>query len=305
VQPDLENLEARIDKDRRERENDLLAFLLLLFARARDHVYAALRVGASPLDAARDVLLGNPALGIIGGAPGLARHLVAADVAGYRRTTLVVPEMANAPKPPPIIRPGHEPMIPPPPPPRKPNGYVPGTDYGSYARQSMAQTLGTLNRKLLPAVARAAGQGWRKQQDAARDVFTGEGYVESATSKSWLAETQAVTLTGVAWNGGWFAGFQRPEVREQLKGFRFSATLDSRTTDVCRACDGVKVPTGSPWLQTRTPPLHFNCRSVLLPIFRDFEPTADVPWTPWPASGFGHAPAITVGLRYSRTVRAA
>jgi len=46
VTPDTTNLAARIDRDRRERESDLLWLLLLLFGTARTHAYAALKVGS-------------------------------------------------------------------------------------------------------------------------------------------------------------------------------------------------------------------------------------------------------------------
>lgn len=45
---------------------------------------------------------------------------------------------------------------------------------------------------------------------------------------------------------------------------RFTATLDGRTSEACRAYDGEEWPLGSPDIQT--PPLHPNCRSVLAPV---------------------------------------
>lgn len=42
----------------------------------------------------------------------------------------------------------------------------------------------------------------------------------------------------------------------------FTATLDSRTTPICRSLDGERFPVGS----GPKPPLHFNCRSVRAPL---------------------------------------
>jgi SPP1 gp7 family putative phage head morphogenesis protein len=277
VTPDLANLEARQDRDKREKEDDLLLLLLLLMQQARNRADMALAVGADPLQAVRDVFVGNTALRLRSPAPRLAQRLHDADVAGFRRTVRVVGDAAEA------------------------EAYAPTADYGSQARQALAKMLGTLQSRLAQAIREAAITGQPVRQ-VVRAAFEGGGYVESATSKAWLLESTATTLIGFAYSGGWFNGWARPHVATTLKGFRFSAVLDSRTTNVCRACNGVKLPTEHPWIQTHTPPLHFNCRSVLLPLFRDFEATEPV-WTPWPMPGFGHAPAIVRGFRYVRDLR--
>lgn len=46
---------------------------------------------------------------------------------------------------------------------------------------------------------------------------------------------------------------------------QFVATLDSRTTPVCRAEDGKRYPVG----QGPIPPLHYNCRSLRVAVFND------------------------------------
>src|SRR3954471_15999355 len=95
--PNVENLEARIDRDRRERERDLLWLLLLLFGQARMHAYSAVRLGVSPFTAVADVLQGAPHAGP-GLASRLAEQLALAERAGYRRTLLVLP--GDGPLPP-------------------------------------------------------------------------------------------------------------------------------------------------------------------------------------------------------------
>lgn len=294
MQPDTENLEQRIDREKRQREDELLLLLLTLFLRARSHADLALRLGASPLDAIRDVLMGNPALGLPGGAYRLATAMAEAEAAGFNRSLRVLngPERI-------IVQ----------------LEMKPNATHLSQARQYMARMLGTLQAKAYLALASASGTAAKRK--ALRDAFetwgyvdpafTGSGLVHSATSKAWALANAAEVIIGFAWGGGWFTGLNSPDGREKLTGLRYSATLDNRTTSICRAYDGVKLPVDHPWWQTHWPMCHFRCRSVVVPMAREFvaTPDSEIPWTPWPAIGFGHAPAIAVGLRYTRDVRAA
>lgn len=51
-----------------------------------------------------------------------------------------------------------------------------------------------------------------------------------------------------------------------ITGYQFSAILDDRTTPVCRTLDGAMYRATDPFLEKINPPLHFNCRSILIPI---------------------------------------
>lgn len=60
-----------------------------------------------------------------------------------------------------------------------------------------------------------------------------------------------------------------------IRGLRWTATLDGRTSAVCRARDGQVAPLGSEALPTGSPqlspagarpPAHFNCRSTMVPV---------------------------------------
>lgn len=76
-------------------------------------------------------------------------------------------------------------------------------------------------------------------------------------------ETEALVRTAVTHvsNEGMRGTFRENE--DILAGVRFVATLDGRTTPVCMSFDGEVWPLGSPKIQT--PPLHWNCRSILAP----------------------------------------
>lgn len=53
---------------------------------------------------------------------------------------------------------------------------------------------------------------------------------------------------------------------ELLEGWKYSAILDSRTTEVCSQLDGKVFKAGDKAIYKLKPPRHFNCRSVLVPI---------------------------------------
>ena len=85
-----------------------------------------------------------------------------------------------------------------------------------------------------------------------------------------LDATRTIILDGVA---NVLAGstqpvleYIRPDMMPFLDGFRYSAILDSRTTEVCRFLDGKIFKPTDPELASLTPPNHFNCRSSIVPL---------------------------------------
>lgn len=56
-----------------------------------------------------------------------------------------------------------------------------------------------------------------------------------------------------------------------IEGFEFSAILDTRTTEVCTHLDTRIFRPDDPSLSRLQPPRHFNCRSILVPVFIDEE----------------------------------
>ena len=59
-----------------------------------------------------------------------------------------------------------------------------------------------------------------------------------------------------------------------ISGFQYSAILDDRTSEICRGLHGKKFKAGDEPI----PPMHFNCRSVLIPItkYEEFSPSETV-----------------------------
>ena len=67
-----------------------------------------------------------------------------------------------------------------------------------------------------------------------------------------------------------------------VKGVEFQAILDDRTTLICEQMDGRTFALNDPALQQFTPPLHYQCRSILsaitvldIPAGQQLEPTYD------------------------------
>jgi len=71
-----------------------------------------------------------------------------------------------------------------------------------------------------------------------------------------------------------------------VKGMRFVAVLDTRTTDICESLDGKEFALNDPTLDTYTPPLHYECRSVLEYI-TEGQPEFDPEGAKAPQEGFG------------------
>jgi SPP1 gp7 family putative phage head morphogenesis protein len=80
-------------------------------------------------------------------------------------------------------------------------------------------------------------------------------------------ERWARTKTTEVFNRGRLEFFNSSGV---IAGYEYSAILDGRTTVICAGLHGKKFRAGT----EPTPPMHWNCRSVLLPItrFEEFEP---------------------------------
>lgn len=76
-------------------------------------------------------------------------------------------------------------------------------------------------------------------------------------------ENIARTETATAYSVGRLAGFRASQV---VKAVQFAAILDDRTTDMCEKRDGRIMLLSDPKLNENTPPLHYQCRSNLVPL---------------------------------------
>jgi SPP1 gp7 family putative phage head morphogenesis protein len=108
-----------------------------------------------------------------------------------------------------------------------------------------------------------SGMGVKETIGALREAlvdYTGD------TSSTRL-ERLVRTATSRAYNEGRALSFHESIEAGRIIGFEFSAVMDSRTSDVCAALNGKVYKPDS--LSMVNPPLHFNCRSILVAIHDD------------------------------------
>lgn len=103
-------------------------------------------------------------------------------------------------------------------------------------------------------------------------------YLESrGVAGSYHASTIVNTSLSTAYNGArmnLFNSLADPTsgMPGGITGYVFSAVMDERTTDVCLDYDGMAFAVDDPYLPQ--PPLHYACRSQLIPVF-----TGETPWS--------------------------
>ena len=103
------------------------------------------------------------------------------------------------------------------------------------------------------------------------------------------ADHQVITLVRTSINQvANAAGQQVYEANQDItKKYRYVATLDTRTSSICRALDGREFEYG----KGPTPPQHFNCRSTTVPVI-DYDELGFIPPPPAKrASAGGQVPA--------------
>lgn len=101
------------------------------------------------------------------------------------------------------------------------------------------------------------------------------------------ASTAIRTTVFEAINEARYDLFASPEVGNFVEALEFSAILDGKTTDICEHMDGRIYPTTDPIWEDYTPPLHFNCRSLLVAVtVEDTWTRSENPDLP-PQDGFG------------------
>lgn len=126
-------------------------------------------------------------------------------------------------------------------------------DLGRFFERDQVDTV----RRIL---AQGLEEGWptKRVEDELRRQLVGVSRHRAHT----IARTEATT----AFNQGRLAMFQQSG--GYVVAVQFSAILDTRTTEMCRARHGLVLALEDAALAANTPPLHYSCRSYLLPISR-------------------------------------
>jgi SPP1 gp7 family putative phage head morphogenesis protein len=112
-------------------------------------------------------------------------------------------------------------------------------------------------------------------------------YLGTANVPAYL-ETLVRTNTFEALNEARYAAFSDPDLEGFTVAYEYSAVMDSSTTEFCQAMDDKVYAADSDVWDSYRPPNHYNCRSVLIPIFATdgWDGVESAPPTVEPADGF-------------------
>lgn len=247
----------QIESDRRRRERELLAILLLISSRSYRYALQAIRLGHPPDSAISNVFSGNAALDLAGLSPAYAEALIDAHIAGYKRAT----KLSGEPVPIRFISKALR------------------DAYMALATKWTASMADTLIARVLEAV--DAVTGVKAKSKALREAFNAGGHT---VDNPYAAVNASSTAIVTAYANGMLDQQQETGERAKLK---HHSILDSVTTTICKDRNGLVLYADDPyWRNGGLPPLHFSCRSVLLGTaddVSDWRPT--VP----PMAGFGYA----------------
>lgn len=87
-----------------------------------------------------------------------------------------------------------------------------------------------------------------------------------ANDRKKYATTIARTNASDAYNTGRMNFFTGDVARPLIEAYQYSAILDNVVTEFCESHDGQIIYPNDPQLGTMSPPNHFNCRSLLIPV---------------------------------------
>lgn len=260
-----------IERDRRRREDELLLLLLLISGLATRHAVYAARMGHDPISALNDVIYGNPGLELEGIAPSASNILQLSHQDGVKRAYRLAGQ--KYPTPQDVFGPNV--------------GHV-YDDAANRLAKGLADGMGKRIGRAMDK-ARTDGIGPKGLPGRIRESLI-DGY---SKSDPWTLEDIVETNIVTAHTAGMVGGGQAVDA---IWGFNFVAVLDDVTTTICKTCAGTKQPKDSAWFFNHTPPMHFNCRSALLPILTDSKSavaTAAPSIQPMPGFGVG-VPGLSV-----------
>jgi SPP1 gp7 family putative phage head morphogenesis protein len=139
------------------------------------------------------------------------------------------------------------------------------------AGENRTKVLSTVQRMLQKAV----DEGWSYDTwkgnledslgDYAGTVFGnyGDGDMDSATH----AKTTFRTIMNDTMNDGAYEAMRDESLGVRVVGYQISAILDTATTDICRAADGLYFKMDNPLAEI--PAFHYNCRSIILEVLEE------------------------------------
>lgn len=129
--------------------------------------------------------------------------------------------------------------------------------YDQYADRLAASGQSALFIRMQPLILEAIDQGIVRS--ALADMLAADFARYGAVRADIIARTES----SKAFNWGRRYRFDQSP---SLGGYRYSAIMDERTTPICKGLHGSSWEKGDPALNGYTPPNHYRCRSILVPI---------------------------------------
>ena len=169
-------------------------------------------------------------------------------------------------------------------------------------KQESYYNIGQLENSMTKNVYTAVKEGTAAGESVATISARLEGLMD-ATKKQY-ATTTARTIQSDAYNTARLNFFRSDQIRQFVEAYQYRAILDDVTTDFCKWHDGQIMAANDPQVGLMYPPNHFNCRSIMVSIFKgdkelsgDYFENYDAKFQPWgtgvpvtsrlPAQGFG------------------
>jgi len=180
-------------------------------------------------------------------------------------------------------------------------GSLPPKEALAYFERKAFHITGTERDKILRDAKSILYGGIERGETTNEVMFKLEGYfeqykVEQKISTGALKPVEEIpgrlntivrTNVNDAYNQGRLTSFRDPDVADFVAGYQYSAILDARTTDFCTKYDGRVFKAGDPIWNEITPPNHFSCRSMLVPVLTDEDPKFNKTLAIKPDKGFG------------------
>jgi len=261
----------RVERERRQREAELLALLLLLTTGARRYAASAIRHGLSPTEAITRHVMGHAPLDLRGAARPIAKAMLEAHSNAVSRVEkLVNVELKFSP--------------------------AAEQQFVRYYANAAQEYAATINRQLVKAVAEAQrigiaeGHNVVEQVRDLRDAFDAAGMSPDHPHRLDGIATKAVLEAD---GGGTAAAIEEPEAKEQITALTHYSVIDPGTTKICRARKGITLPPDAEYWTRNYPMLHEGCRSAVLPRIGAVKFKEPPEILPAPTPGFGVAPWVT------------
>jgi len=152
-------------------------------------------------------------------------------------------------------------------------------EFAFYVTNNEAETILRLSKPILMEAIRN-GSGTRDTMRMVDDALKGYDLTVDANR----IETMVRTTTAKAFNESRVQEFNK--VKDKIPAYQYSAILDGRTSAICTSLD--KKIFKQSEMQYYNPPIHFNCRSLLVPVYEDeeFDISTDIPPTTQVAGDF-------------------